>query len=347
MSEVDHVAAIASQMKAKSGETTPPAPAPAPAPAAPVAEVPKQEVQTPAAPVPATPAAETTPQNAPDLKGILGDEYDSVEKVKTSLTRLKDMEAKYKELEDKVKEYTPVDPYVAELNKALKSGITKEAFDQFHVSDPSKLTPSEKISMQYQLRDGLTKAEADLIVDKRYKLGEFADSYEDDARQKQIDEITLKQDGNAADAYLAGRRSELMVSPLEKAMDTRVKEFEPVVSTIISGLSKVGEGDTASQISKETIDMVASNLKTMISSDAYNMDKATPEAVAELTSLATLLAKGMEFDRHEKHLKNEMEKLRLKEQVNPRPTNGEEAPGKKLSTKESYQKLVDHVNQFG
>lgn len=321
--------------------------APAAEPASPTPTEKKEDTSSPeTAP---TPAAETIQSPTPGPKEIFGEGYESWEKGQADLTRLRDMESRYKELEEKVKEYTPEDPYVAELNKALRSGITREAFDQYYTSDPEKLTPSQKISLQYQLRDGLTKAEADLMVEQRYKLGDFAPDYDEaDARQKQIDEITLKQDSNAADAYIRQRRSELVVSPLEKAIEASVREFEPIVPTIISELTTLGEGEYAYTVPKETTDAVNEHLRGLIGSGIMeNMERATPQAIATLKGIASDFVKGREFDNYRKFINTVWEKKTLTEKVNPRPPAGENPPPPGPSKYEQQMQIAKAFNDFG
>ena len=318
---------------AKVGKT----PEVAPAAAEPIKEV------TPAEPAPIL-AAATPDQNAhPEPKAILGEEYASWDQVKSSLTRAKELESKNKELEDKVKEYTPVDPYVAELNKARQKGISKEAFDQFYSSDPEKLSPEEKISMHMQLRDGVTKEQADFLVNKKYGT----DEYEPGSDEVKAIEIDKSIAVRLAEKEIAAIRTDLMVSPLEKAVEARVKEFEPIVPTILNEISTLGEGELAYKVPKETIDLVNDNLKAMISSEVFDMDRATPENIAKLKTMAMNLVKGMEHDNHVRHVKNEMEKKQLEEKVNPRPTTGEKPPPAKISAKEEQMAWAELVNKHG
>jgi len=306
------------------------------------------EVVAPAS-EPAAPAAPAPVQNAhPAPKEILGEEYASWDEVKSKLNRVSELEPKITEYENRVQELSPADPYVAELNKALKKGVSRDAFNEFYSSDPQTLQPHELVSLQYQLRDGLTKDDADFLVAERYKLGEFADQYAEDSPELKLAGITMKQDANAAKSFIEQYRTDLMVSPIEKAVETRVKEFEPVLPTIVKDIATIQAGDFTFNVPAETLAEVNKHLNTLLRSDLLEMDKASPENVQQLKDVALGQVIAKEFKNIVQFLATEYEKKALQEKVNPRPVIGANAPPPvKMSVTERDQAIMEAANRAG
>lgn len=315
----------------------------------PVTPAAEEEVEKPIIEASAAPAPAPAPvQNAtPSPKEILGDGPDSWDEVKSRLTRLSELEPKIAEYETKVQELSPADPYVAELNKALKKGISREAFNEFYSSNPEELKPEQLVSLQYQLRDGLTKEEADFLVAERYKLGEFKDLYEEGAPELKLAGITLKQDANAAKSFIDSHRAEIMTSPYEKAVQERVKEFEPIVPAILNEISTVKAGEFTYNMPKETIEKAKGHLNALLQSDMLDMDKATPENIKQLKDIAYGQAIATEFENIVKFIATEYDKKILTEKVNPRPVTGVDAPKPVASEKDKQMAMANAFNSFG
>lgn len=197
------------------------------APASPPPAMPPPATQPPAYPGkvidPAKPAEPTVPPtpapvNNDYLKGLVGGKFQTSEEINKYVTEL---EAKA----SAAQENPFVNDYVKGLNQAIKDGIDPEVYGKVAGLETDKLDPREALVLERQFKDKLTREEAELSVDAKYRFGEDEDAT---SQEVKIARIEAKVQANRAKEFLASHRAEQLTPPREVQLERQSKAWEAI-----------------------------------------------------------------------------------------------------------------------
>lgn len=229
-------------MPSGDGAGTPPAPQP-PAPPSPGNQPPGTPPPGPIDPLVAAGQAQFTPAGTPNpggdppapspetdfLKGILGGKFTKAEELTAYITGLE-------EKANSVPDEPFVNNYVKSLNEAIRNGIDPEVFAEVSRIEVDKLDPKEALVLQHMWQDKLSRDEAVLLVENKYRLGEGEN--EEDTEVK-LARINAKTDSNKAKEFLKTHQQEALTPPAEKLIAEQQKAWEPVYSQITEPLKTI------------------------------------------------------------------------------------------------------------
>lgn len=302
---------------------SPPAAAPVdppepPAPVSTVVDDPNANNEPPA-PAAAAPPAPVEPNHSDILKGILGDEWGDLPKVKEALAKSK------KDFLADIK-----DDEVRELVTATSKGISKAAYEQFKkIEGSGKSTPQDKLALFLQMSEGMSAEDAQVIVERQFKFGEEFNSEDPDTK---LARALGQREILRAEKWLDEKKAELSTPPTLK----NLKNWEPQIPSLIAANAKIEISVPgmptpfvyAMNPAKTT--EVEQFLKGIISmNDGYpdpNTDEAKAWAKGAIQNHIIATEQAQVFDNFAKWMKNE----ELKQKVNP--SGLPEIPGSQVRT---------------
>jgi len=121
--------------------------------------------------------------------------------------------------------------YIRSLNDAVRAGIDPEVFAAASQLNLDEVSPKEALIMQYQLKDGLSWEDAEILVNEMYRLDDEA--YSDDDPATKSARIKAKVDANAAYEYLAEIQQDALIPPREKQIEMQVRAWDPVIPQVM------------------------------------------------------------------------------------------------------------------
>lgn len=121
--------------------------------------------------------------------------------------------------------------YIRDLNDAVRAGIDPELFATVSSINLDELTPKDALILQYQMRDGLSWEDAEMLVNETYRLDD--EMYSDDDAQTKTARIKAKVDANQAYEYLSQYKSDALTPPIEKQIERQVEAWAPVIPKVI------------------------------------------------------------------------------------------------------------------
>lgn len=248
---------------------------------APLTSKPEPTVEPPAAPIDpigaagkaqfsvnAQPEPVPAPQSSTEtdlLKGILGGKFNKADELSAYIT----------ELEQKANR-EPENPfannYIKSLNEAVRNGIDPEVFAQVASVDVENLSPKDALVLQLMWNDKLTKEDAELLVDSKYRLG--TDENEE-SQEVKIARITAKTDANKAKEFLKAHQESSLTPPTEKIIAQQQEAWskaydqvtEPYKSIEIKGKS----GSLNLPVSSESMQKANELVREIIDSGMFEV----------------------------------------------------------------------------
>jgi len=278
-----------------------------------------------------------TPQPVFNPKEIFGDKYESVDLIKSRLEEYEIQSQKIQELESK--QVTFANDYVRELNDALTKGISEKAFNQVYFSDPSKLTPAEKLELSLQWEKDFTPEEAKLYIEDKYKLGPDEDP---DDRSVQVARLMMKADVKEAEKFLEQYRQKQLTPPSQPDNTQIVKAWEPIIPKLVDEVKSVTVNNIPYNFSQEILNQAKDEVMNLIATD-FQGDAKNPEHMAFIRGVFTDRVKALSFDSAIQYFLTEQTKQKIKEEANP----SKELGTKNLGTSESKaQSEVEALANF-
>jgi HrpA-like RNA helicase len=287
------------------------------------------EPTPPPAPEPgAAPAEpETEPSAAPsfDPKLTFGEEYDSVDKVKSVLGDYNKVKERLADYEKRVES----NPYIKSRLQWVSEGRDESLHDLVYHSDPEKLSPAQKVALKLQIESGLTPDEAQRHVNYTYKQGEDFDAEDPTVVYAQTQ---LKIDAKAADTFIQQWRAKAS-EPLPTFDYARqVETWNPHVDKTVEALNNIDLLDGIKfAADPASLNAVREHLKTVLGTEGVQMDINNPQDMQALQTMAKEHYIAKNFDRILSYYRNEWEKAAIRKDANvPQPagTQTPPAPGK-------------------
>lgn len=214
-------------------------------------------VQTPP-PAPAQPEADF-------LKGIAGGKFQKPDELTAYIT----------ELETKANA-TPENPfandYIRNLNEAVRNGIDPDVFNEVATVDIEKLEPMEALVLQHMWNDKLSREDATLLVESKYRLGAEEDA---EAQDVKVARITAKTDANKAKEFLKGHQESALVPPAEKLAQEQQAAWEPHYAKVAESFKELSfkgkTGEYKFPVSQESMAKAAALLKDVVTSGLFDI----------------------------------------------------------------------------
>lgn len=219
------------------------------------------------------------------FKGEFKSEDDLIKAItdsKSLSTRYTEAEQKLRDFETKSKENPFANDYIKGLNEFVKKGGDPAIYNKVQSIDVAKMDNREASVMRLRVQYGLTKADAEFRVDRKYKIGEGYDMTDPDVREAQID---LKIDGDQAKEYLSKYKTDSLVPPGEKiqqeAERTKAQQLEgwnPITGKVLEGLKQVEipidekGANIQFAVPQETLDHLQEHLKNVLATTDIQPD---------------------------------------------------------------------------
>jgi len=121
--------------------------------------------------------------------------------------------------------------YVRNLNEAIRAGIDPEVFNTVASLDLDEMSPKDALILQYQMKDGLSWEDAELLVNETYRLDD--EMYSDDDPQTKMARIKAKVDANEAYEFLTQFQQEALTPPIERQIEMQKRAWEPVLPKVL------------------------------------------------------------------------------------------------------------------
>lgn len=312
------------------------------APAAPAATTPIDTGN--AAPL-GTPAATTTSTPTVQPKEILGEEFASWDEVKTVLTKSKEAESKVAELEKNLKENEFANEEIRALNKAAKSGVSRESFDMASKADTAKMTPQQILSMDLQVSKGLSKEDADFRVSQKYKLGEEFLESDPTVRDARIE---MKIDAQDAKERVDAFRVDKLTPEPVKLAEKKLAAWEPVLPQVMETIKTIPlevEG-MAYPVSPELLKKATDHARKFVSSELLNLDPTTPEGKETVQNVLQAYVWANEGPKMLRYQATEIEKKYIAKEVNLRKPEGEQGAPPLISKEQHLANSLASLPQF-
>jgi len=316
--------------------TPPPEPAQMEEIIIPSAVVTPEPTKTPTEPSPTPEVSATEPTPAPPTpvagefkpEVIFGEEYDSLDKVKAELQAAKELKGKVTEYESKLKETVVEDPYIRSLIDWTKQGKDRSLHDLVYASDPSKMTPEQKVAMKLQVDTGLSPQEASEYVTSKYMIGEDFDESDPQVRKARLE---LKIDSTTADKELSQWRAKQMEAVPEFDYQAQAKSWEPHIQATVNTVKELElPNGTKFPVPQTVLEGVQNHIKTVLTTEGVEMNASDPEQQKMVQSIAMDYIKARSFEDAMKYLTIEMEKAKIKESsvIPPTKPTTPHTPGK-------------------
>lgn len=138
----------------------------------------------------------------------------------------------FRKVEQDAKKDPFANDWIRNLNKAVAEGVDPAVYMEVSNVDTEKLSEADAIILQMQWKDGLTREEAEFLVNRKYRLGgeDEVDPSDPDAREAAIN---LKLEGRSAKEFLSKYKQEALTSPIEKRQAEIKSAWEPAIPTVL------------------------------------------------------------------------------------------------------------------
>ena len=302
-------------------EVAPIVTAPEVTPVEPTPQVP-QVPETPAAETPVvTPVAPSAPEPSFDFKAIFGDDLDSADKVKQTLT---EYQSRLKELETREPDFANDD--LRFKNYALKAGFDEPKANILKsVKDGTLTDPKDIVAARLQVEYGWDKQRVDNYMNRTYKLGEEYDAEDPDV---QAAKDQLEMTAVIAKSFLQEQADKVQVPQkvdYQSIVQQQLETWKPVLPNLVKDNSvlKVADGiDYA--VPQETLDAVGKYALEVLNLEAgYDPVKHGKE----MSELINKEVWYREKDNILNYVKTEFEKKAIREKANvPTPSGTTTVP---------------------
>ena len=303
-----------------------------------------QVPETPAAETPVvTPVAPSAPEPSFDFKAIFGDDLDSADKVKQTLT---DYQSRLKELETREPDFANDD--LRFKNYALKAGFDEPKANILKsVKDGTLTDPKDIVAARLQVEYGWDKQRVDNYMNRTYKLGEEYDAEDPDV---QAAKDQLEMTAVIAKSFLQEQADKVQVPQkvdYQSIVQQQLETWKPVLPNLVKDNSvlKVADGiDYA--VPQETLDAVGKYALEVLNLEAgYDPAKHGKE-------MSELINKEVWYRERNNilnYVKTEFEKKAIREKANvPVPGGTTTVPAGDKSVddmKHVFKQMADERNK--
>jgi len=228
------------------------------------------------------------------LQEKAGLKFKSIDDLKSTTSaskEVKNLQKKIAELESII----PADESSKNLIKFLKEGGTAEKYLKLQELDVTKMSDRDKMVQLHVLKNGLSKDEAENLVDETYRLSEEEDA---DDRSVKAARTKLKIDAKGdAEGFLNKWRQEAVVPQSELKAQQLAAKWEDTVPKVIDNISDATTFSFDKQtykynLTKEQKDELAETFKEAITNIPDNIDPNTPEGMKYASEMANFLTWG-------------------------------------------------------
>lgn len=238
------------------------------------------------------------------LKGIFGDEIDSVEKAKQAFTKQFEVPEDLKEQFEDAK-FLRDNPQMREWNKLVVSGVDVTLAHQVTQLDASKLNPKDLLVIDLMFNNKLSKEEATAMVELQHKAA-FGEEDDYEAKERLAATATLKMEAEKARARVVEFQQKMRLpegerkaveekknsEQLEKA---RRSQWQPEVKKIATEFTLSHKGDFGKDDLKTSVDFnlkldakeqedYAKIVEAIVSNPNFSYSKENIENVKQLAS---------------------------------------------------------------
>lgn len=228
------------------------------------------------------------------LQEKAGLKFKSIDDLKSTTSASKEVQ----KLQKKIAEYEaliPTDESSKNLVKFLKEGGTAEKFLKLQELDVTKMSDRDKMVQLHVLKNGLSKDEAENLVDETYRLSEDED---DTDRAVKAARTKLKIDAKGdAEGFLNKWRQEAVVPQQDLKAQQLAAKWEDSVPKVIDNISDATTFSFDKQtykynLTKEQKEDLAETFKEAVANIPDNIDPNTPEGLKYATEMANFLTWG-------------------------------------------------------
>lgn len=226
--------------------------------------------------------------------------FKSVEELVNSINETEQFKSKYSETEKRLKdletEYAdakPVNDYIKGLNKFVKDGGDPKLYNKLQSVEIEKMSDRDALIMKMRWDNGLSKEDAQFMVDRKYMLeqGEDLDTSADpDVRAARI---ALKLDSKSAKEFLRNYKTEQLTPPAEKlriqqeqAQLERMNGWKPRMSELLNDMKKIElpyDGQTVQfEVPQETLSQLQEYMQAIVEGSQFQPDVDGMSAVKQL-----------------------------------------------------------------
>lgn len=203
-----------------------------PVEATPSPEVTQTPEPTPTPEAAATPEVAPTPEPTPapaptvDIESIIKGKFDG------KFSSLDELAEAYRSAEEQAKRDPFASDWIRNLNKAVSEGVDPSVYMEVSNVDIDKLSEADAIILQMRWKEGLSREDAEFLVNRKYRLGgdDEVDPSDPDVREAAIN---LKLEGKNAKEFLGKYKQEALTSPLEKRQAELKSAWKPVIPSVL------------------------------------------------------------------------------------------------------------------
>ncbi len=304
---------------------------------------PQQPAQTAQAQAPEAKPAPAEPAPVPAFKPeeIFGQEFGEIGKVKSEWERLKSLEQEHSKIKAEYEKSKVEDPYLQSLISWTKEGKDRQKHDLVYFSDPTKMSPQEKVALKLQIDKGLSAEKALRFVEHQYKLGEEFDAEDVDVEMART---MLEMDAVDAHKYIEQfRAKESAVAP---AFDyaAQVQSWKPQIESTLGTLKEIPLlDDIKFPVSQDTIKGATAHIEAVLGTEGVEMDAKSPEQQQAVAKMVKDYIIANEMDNILKYYRTEWEKKAIAKESNIPQQNGQ-TPVKTASAFDKYKHLPSNID---
>ena len=297
-----------------------------------------------------------------DLTSILS----QVEKNSELDARIKQYEAENADLKTKATTSPFANPLVAKMNELYAGGASSEQIDAFvkinKVESIDALQPLEKMSLALQIREGLTKEQAEAYVSGSYNLTPIDPENAADVAEANREAIRLQIDSKKEAEFLKTHKVEVSKVPtddnsaneqrIQQQTEQHVAALKPIAKNIIDSISfkdvviNGKDGEAAIKIdlpiSPESKQFMESKVMDVIAQSGLNIPN-TEEGIKHITSIAENILVLQNYKNWIAESVNTRETQVRAEYVNPSVIN--RGPDTANDGKTDKDLIEDYLNQ--
>lgn len=273
---------------------------------------------------PSSESDEPTPAPAPTveidtnklLEGRFNGKFKSIDEV----------EARLSELEKKEKQDPFANDYIRNLNKAVSEGIDPDVYKAVNDIKVEKLSPTESLVLKYQWDKGISKEEAEFLVERTYKLDLLDINGKPDMDDPEVREaqLRLKIDAQEATKFLTDYKANALTSPVEKHMEEMKNAWSPEIPKVVEKFKNIvvsGKSGTYTvPASTESLTSAQKLLSDVIDSGVLD-EMPTKDGLALAESIVEKELLKQNAQAIADHIADFYERKHLEEKHNPRPPN--------------------------
>jgi hypothetical protein len=228
------------------------------------------------------------------LQEKAGLKFKSIDDLKSTTSASKEVQKLQKKIAE-MENFIPTDESSKNLVKFLKEGGTAEKFIKLQELDVTKMSDRDKMVQLHVLKNGLSKDEAENLVDETYRL---SDDEDDTDRTVKAARTRLKIDAKGdAEGFLNKWRQEAVVPQSDLKAQQLAAKWEDSVPKVIDNVSDATTFSFDKQtykynFTKEQKDELAETFKEAVANIPDNIDPNTPEGLKYATDMASFLTWG-------------------------------------------------------